>query len=100
ACVGELQPLLNRIRAQRAHYLRSCRTERALRNVLADQVNGRDQRLGLDGQQARGPRERVAIRLRIDLDHPVGPDLRIEDIRTGAEVDDVQQRDVLPQLLV
>jgi hypothetical protein len=68
--------------------------------VLADQVDGRDQRLGLHREQARGPREGVAVGLGVDLDRAVGLDLGVEHVRASAEVDDVEHRDVLPQLLV
>ena len=68
--------------------------------MLADQVDRGDQSLGLDRQQPRRPRERVAIRLGVDLDRAVREDLRVEHIGTGAEVDDVQDGDVLLQFLV
>ena len=88
------------ILAERGHHLVAHRGQRALWDVLADQVDRGDQRLGLDRQQAGGARERVPVRLGIDLDHPVGTDLGVEDVGAGAEVDDVEHRDVLAQLLI
>src|SRR6185437_6834772 len=51
-------------------------------------------------EQARGPRERVAIGLGVDLDRAIGMDLGIEHVGARAEVDDVEDLDVLAQLLL
>ena len=66
--------------------------------VVADQVDGGDERLGLDRQQARGAVEGVAVGLRVHLDLAVGVDLGVEDVGAAAEVDDVEDVDVLAQL--
>ena len=95
-----LKTLFRRVLAERRDDLRSDRRERTLGDVLADQVDRRDQRLRFDRKKPRRPRERVAVRLRIDLDRPIRVDLGVQHIRAGAEVDDVQDRDVLAQLLV
>src|SRR5437660_1624199 len=60
----------------------------------------RTQGLGLDRQQARGPRERVSVRFGLDLNHPVLAELCIQHVRAGTEVDQVEHRDVLAQLLL
>ena len=95
---GDLQALVRRVLAERADDLVAHRAQRALRDVLADEIDGGDQRLGLDGQQARRTGERVAVGLGVDLDHPVVADLGVEHVGPGAEVDHVEQRDVLAQL--
>jgi len=59
----------------------------------------RDQRLRLQRQQARRAGEVVAVGLRVDLDL-VAEDFRVEDVGAAAEVDDVQQLDVLAQLIL
>ena len=91
---------MDRVLAERGDDLLAHRRQRALGDVLADQVDRRDQRLGLDRQQPRRTRERVAVRLGVDLDRAVGVDLGVQHVRAGAEVDDVQHRDVLAQLLL
>ena len=65
--------------------------------MVAQQVDGRHQRLGLERQQARGLGEVVAVRLRIDLDL-VAVHLRVEHVAAAAEVHDVEHVDVLAQL--
>ena len=64
----DLQALLHRVLAERRDDLLARGGERALRDVLADQVDRRDQRLGLDRQQPRGAVEVVAVGLGVDLD--------------------------------
>ena len=68
--------------------------------MLADQIDGRDQRLGLDRQQSRRAVEVVAVGLRVDLDLPVLVDLGIQHVGAAAEVDDVEDVHVLAQLLL
>ena len=72
--------------------------QRALGQVLADEVDGGDQRLGLDGQQPRRAREVVGVGLGVDLDRAVVGDLGVEHVGAAAEVHDVQHVDVLAQL--
>ncbi len=67
--------------------------------MLADQVDRGDERLRLDRQQARGAVEVVAVGLGVDLDL-LAEDLRVQHVGAAAEVDDVQDVDVLAQLLV
>ena len=69
-----------------------------LRQVVAEEVDRRHQRLRLQRQQAGGAGEVVAVGLRVDLDL-VAEDFRVEDVGATAEVDDVEQLDVLAQLL-
>ena len=95
-----LQPLLHRVLAKRRHDLLPRRGQRSLRNVLADQIDGRDQRLGLNRQQSRRAVEVVAVGLRVDLDLPVLVDLGIQHVGAAAEVDDVEDVHVLAQLLL
>ena len=73
--------------------------ERAGRQVLADEVDRGDERLRLDGQQARGAGEVVGVGLGVDLDRPVLVQLGVEHVRPAAEGDDVEDVDVLLQLL-
>ena len=63
-----LQALVHRVLAEGRHDLLAGGRERALREVLADQVDRRHQRLGLDRQQPGGPVEVVAVGLGVDLD--------------------------------
>ena len=74
------------------------RLQVGLRQVVAEEVDRRHQRLRLQRQQARGAGEVVAVGLRVDLDF-VADDFRVEDVGAAAEVDDVEQLDVLAQLL-
>ena len=97
---GDLEAFVDRVLAERGDDLLAHRGQRPLGDVLADQVDRGHQRLGLDRQQPRRARERVAVRLGIDLDHPVGAELGVQDVRARAEVDEVEHRDVLAQLLV
>ena len=69
-----------------------------LRQVVAEQVDRRDQRLRLERQQARRAGEVVAVGVGVDLD-PVAVDLGVEDVGAAAEVDDVEDVEVLAQLL-
>ena len=97
---GELEALLGRVGAERRDDLLARGGERALGQVLADEVDGGDQRLGLDRQQPRRAGEVVRVRLGVDLDPAVVADLGVEHVRAAAEVHDVQDVDVLAQLLV
>ena len=72
--------------------------ERALREVLADQVDRGGERLRLERQQPRGAREVVPVGLGVHLDL-IALDLGVEDVGAAAEVHDVQDVDVLAQLL-
>ena len=93
------EALLHRVLAERLDDLLARRGQRALRQVLADQVDRRDQRLRLDRQQARRAGEVVAVGLGVDLDRAVVlVDLGVEDVGAAAEVDDVEHADVLAQL--
>ena len=65
----------------------------------ADQVDRGDQRVGLDRQQPRRAVERVRVGLGVDLDLARGQDLGVDHVGAAAEVDDVEHRDVLAQLL-
>jgi hypothetical protein len=94
-----VEAVVGGVLAERVHDLLARRGERALRQVLADQVDGSDERLGLQRQQARRPREVVAVRLGVHLDL-VALHLGVEHVRAAAEVHDVQHVDVLAQLLV
>ena len=94
----DLEAVLRRVLPERVDDLLPRRFERALGDVLADQVDRRDQRLGLQRQEARRAREVVAVRLRVHLDR-VAHDLGVHDVAAAAEVDDVQHVDVLLQLL-
>ena len=67
--------------------------------MVAEQVDGGDQRLRLQRQQAGRPGEVVAVGLGVDLDL-VALKLGVEDVGSAAEVDDVEQVDVVPKLLV
>src|ERR1039458_2208940 len=69
--------------------------------MLADQVDGRHERLCLDRQKAGRSVEVVAVWLRIDLDLALLlVDLRIQHVGAAAEVDDVQDVHVLAELLL
>ena len=93
-----MEALLHRIGAERGDDLLAGGLQRALGQVLADQVDRRDERLGLDRQQPRGTREVVRVRLGIDLDRAGLVDLGVEHVRAAAEVHDVEDVDVLAQL--
>ena len=67
--------------------------------MVAEEVDRRDQRLRLQRQQPRRAGEVVAVGLGVDLDL-VAEDFGVEDVGAAAEVDDVEQLDVLAQLLV
>ena len=96
-----LQALLHRVAAERGDDLLARRGQRALGDVLPDQVDRRDQRLCLDRQQSRRAVEVVAVGLGVHLDFALLlEDFRIQHIRAPAEVDDVQHVDVLAQLLL
>ena len=95
-----VQALVDGVLAQRRHDLFARRGQRALRDVLADKVDRRDQRLGLDRKQSGRPGEGVAVGLGVDLDRPIVANLGVEHIGAGTEVHDVQHGDVLAQLLV
>ena len=97
----DLQALLHRVLAERRDDLLARGGERALGDVLADQVDRRHERLRLDRQQPRGPVEVVAVGLGVDLDLALLLlDLRIQHVGAAAEVDDVQHVHVLAQLLL
>ena len=96
-----LQALLHRVLAERRDDLLARGGQRALGDVLADQVDRRDQRLRLDRQQARRAVEVVAVGLRVDLDLALLLlDLRVQHVGAAAEVDDVEHVHVLAQLLL
>ena len=95
---GDLQPLLHGVGPQRGDDLLARAGQRALGEVLADQVDGGDERLGLDRQQPRRPREVVRVGLGVDLDPAVVAHLGVEDVGAAAEVHDVEDVDVLAQL--
>ena len=85
--------------AQRGDDLLARRCEAALGQVVAEQVDRRDQRLRLERQQPGGTREVVAVGLGIDVDL-LALDLGVQHVAAAAEVDDVQHVEVLAQLLV
>ena len=89
--------LVRRVVSEGSDDLVSRRAEAGSRQVVAEQVDGGDKRLRLERQKTSRPREVVAVRLRIDLDLAVF-DLCVKDVATTAEVDDVQEVDVLAQL--
>ena len=66
--------------------------------MIAEQVDRRHQRLGLQGQEPGRAREVVAVGIGIDQDL-VAVDLRIEDVGSAAEVHQVEHLQVLAQLL-
>ena len=74
--------------------------QRALGDVVADQVDRRHERLGLHRQQAGGAGEVVRVGLGVDLDVAVVEHLGVEHVGAAAEVDDVEHVDVLAQLLL
>ena len=84
--------------AERLDDLRPGALQAALGQVVAEEVDRGDQRLRLQRQQPRRAGEVVAVGLGVDLDL-VAQDLRVEDVGAAAEVDDVEQLDVLLQLL-
>ncbi len=83
--------------AERADDLLAGADQPALRQVVAEQVDRRDERLRLERKQAGRAREVVAVGLGVDLDL-VALQLGVEDVGAAAEVDDVQQLDVVAQL--
>ncbi len=95
---GDLQPLLGGVVAERLDDFPARGLQVGLRQVVAEEVDRRHQRLRLQRQQAGGAGEVVAVGLGVDLDL-VAEDFRVEDVGAAAEVDDVQQLDVLAQLL-
>ena len=94
---GDLEALLGGVVAERGDDLLARALQAALRQVVAEEVDRRDQRLRLERQQARRAGEVVAVGLGVDLDL-VALDFRVEDVGAAAEVDDVEQVDVLLQL--
>jgi hypothetical protein len=72
--------------------------EPGLGQVIAEEVDRRHQRLRLERQEASGAREIVAVGIGVDLDLVAG-DLGIEHVGAAAEVDDVEDLEVLAQLL-
>ena len=96
---GDLQPLLGGIVAERLDDFLARLLQVGLRQVVAEEVDRRDQRLRLQRQQPRRAGEVVAVGLGVDLDL-VAEDFGVEDVGAAAEVDDVEQLDVLAQLLV
>ena len=96
---GDLQPLLGGVVAERVDDLLARVLQVGLRQVVAEEVDRRDQRLRLQRQQPRRAGEVVAVGLGVDLDL-VADDFGVEDVGAAAEVDDVEQLDVLAQLLV
>ena len=93
----DLEALNRRVAAERGHDLLARRRQRALRDVLAQEVDRGDERLCLEREQASGLGEIVAVRLRVDLDL-VAVHLGVDHVAAAAEVHDVQQVDVLAQL--
>ena len=94
---GDLEALGRRVPAQRRDDLLARGGERALRNVVAQQVDCRDQRLCLQRKQAGRLGEVVAVGLGVHLDL-VAVHLRVEHVAAAAEVHDVEHVDVLAQL--
>ncbi len=84
--------------AERLDDLRAGGQQAGLGQVVAEEVDGRNERLRLQRQQPRGLGEVVAVGVRVDLD-PVADDLRVEDVGAAAEVDDVEDVEVLAQLV-
>ena len=93
----DLEPLLGGVVAERLDDLPARGGEAGLRQVVAEEVDRRDERLRLERQEAGGPVEVVAVGVGVDLDL-VADDLRVEDVGAAAEVDDVQDVDVLAKL--
>ena len=98
AARGDLEPLLGRVVTERLDDLLTGALKPGLRQMVAEQVDRRDQRLGLERQQSRRAGEVVAVGVGVDLD-PVAVDLGVEDVGAAAEVDDVEDVEVLAQLL-
>ena len=96
---GDLQPLLGGVVAERFDDLLAGGLQAALGQVVAEEVDRRDQRLRLERQQPGRAGEVVAVGLGVDLDL-VADDFGVEDVGAAAEVDDVEQLDVFLQLLV
>src|SRR5204863_1633329 len=63
-----LQPFVDGVFAQRGDHLLTDRGQRALRDVLADQIDRRHQRLGLNREQPGRPGEGIAVGLGIYFD--------------------------------
>ena len=91
---GDLEALLGGVMTQRSDDLLARGGQAGLRQMIAEQVDRRDQRLRLQRQQPGGAGEVVAIGVGVDLDL-VSVDLCVEHVRAAAEVDDVQNVDVL-----
>ncbi len=79
--------------AERGDDLLAGGVESGLGQMVAEEVDGGDERLGLERQQPGGLGEAVAVGLGVDLDL-VADDLRVEDVGAAAEVDDVEDVDV------
>ena len=95
---GDLEPLLGGVVAEGFDDLGAGALQAALGQVVAEEVDRRDQRLRLERQQAGRAGEVVAVGLGVDLDL-VALDFGVEDVGAAAEVDDVEQLDVFLQLL-
>ena len=93
----DLEALLGRVVAERLDDLPPRGGKARLRQVVAEEVDRRHQRLRLERQEARGAVEVVAVGVGVDLDL-VADDLGVEDVGAAAEVDDVQDVDVLAKL--
>ena len=72
---------------------------RCSERCVAEEVDRGDQRVGLDRQQPRRAVEGVGVGLGVDLDL-LALDLGVEHVGAAAEVDDVEDADVLAQLLL
>ncbi len=94
----DLEALLRGVVTQRGDDLLARRRQAGLRQMVAEQVDRRDQRLGLQGQQPRRPGEVLPVGVRVDLDFVAG-DLGVEDVGAAAEIDHVEDVDVLAELL-
>ena len=94
----DLEPLLGGVVAERGDDLLARGVEAGLRQVIAEEVDRGDQRLGLERQQPRRAGEVVAVGVGVDLDL-LADDLRVEDVGASAEVDDVEHVEILAQLL-
>ena len=94
---GDLQALLDGVVPERGDDLLARAAQLGLGEV--EQVDRRHQRLGLDRQQPRRAVEGVRVGLGVDLDLAARQDLGVDHVGAAAEVDDVEHRDVLAQLL-
>ena len=93
----DLQALVGGIEAERVDDLLARGAQVGV--GAADQVDRGHQRVGLDRQQPRRAVERVRVGLGVDLDLARRQDLGVDHVGAAAEVDDVEHRDVLAQLL-